>query len=72
MSSPKTKKAKIKHRICYKLGKNVQVESFGRRKERKKFRVIVNGEKLPIIFNWFYDAQGTAFKHFKKSQEWIT
>ncbi len=51
MSSPKMKKAKIRCRICYRLGESVQVESFGRRKERKKFRVIVNGEKLPVTFN---------------------
>jgi hypothetical protein len=71
MSSPKMKKAKIRCRICYRLGESIQVESFGRRKERKKFRVIVNGEKLPITFNWFYDAQSTAFKHFRNSPEWV-
>jgi uncharacterized protein Veg len=65
------KKGKIRRRICYRLGESVQVESFGRRKERKKYNVIVNGEKIPATFHWFYDAQSTAFKHFKNQPEFI-
>ena len=58
-------------RVCFRLGENIQVESFGRRRERKKYRVIVNGENIPATFNWFYDAQNTAFKHFRNSSEWL-
>ena len=57
-------------RICWYIG-NIEIEKKGSRKERKKYTVIYNGVRNNYSTLYFSEAKNTAFKYFKKSNEWI-
>lgn len=59
----------MSERICWFIG-NIEIEKKGSRKERKRFTVIDNGIRNTYFTYYFSEAKDTAFKHFKKSEEW--
>ena len=60
----------MSNRICWYIG-NIEIEKKGSRKERKKYTVIDDGVRNNYHTFYFNEAKNTAFKHFKKSNEWI-